>query len=91
MRTILQVLLGLSLTLPSAAQPPPQDSKAAEEAKRQRESAIERCRANRGVDCETDAGLAEWMKQGRPRSEAEAEGSRSIYQSAPKPTPRPAN
>ena len=65
-------------------------SRAAEEARR-RERAIERCEAARGVDCVTDAGLAEWLLQERSRSDAEAEGSRSIYQTAPRATQRPAN
>jgi hypothetical protein len=90
MRTILLVLLGLILALPAAAQQPPPDAKAAWDAARQRERAIERCNTNRGVDCVTDAGLAEWLLLERSRSEAEAEGSRSIHQTAPKPAPRPA-
>ena len=90
MRTILLVLLGLILALPATAQQPPQDGGSAEEAS-QRERAIERCKANRGTDCVTDAGLSEWLLQERQRSEAEAEGSRSKHQTAPIPTPRPAN
>jgi hypothetical protein len=77
--------------LPVSAEEAPQDGGSADEASRQREQAIERCIANRGADCASDAGLAEWMLQERSRSEAEAEGSRSIHQTAPKPTPRPAN
>ena len=91
MRAILFVFLGSILGLPALAQQSPPDNKAADEAKRQRERAIERCKANRGTDCVSDAGLAEWMSQERPRGEAEAEGARSIHQTAPKPTPRPAN
>jgi hypothetical protein len=77
--------------LPAAAQQPTQDGKSAEEAKSQRERAIERCKANRGTDCVTDAGLAEWLLLERSRSQAEAEGSRSIHQTAPNPAPRPRN
>ena len=84
------VLLGLILALPVTAQQPSQDGVSAEEASR-RERAIERCKANRGNDCLTDAGLSEWLLQERQRSEAEAEGSRSTHQTAPVPTPRPAN
>jgi hypothetical protein len=87
LKTILLVVLGLSFALPAAAQQP-QDGKAAEEARRQRERAIERCNANRGTDCATDAGLAEFMD--RSRSDAEAEGARTIQQAPPKPAPRPA-
>jgi hypothetical protein len=91
MKTILLVLLGLVLALPVAAQQRPQKARSADEAKRQRERAIERCKANRGTDCTTDAGLAEWLQQERSRSEAKAQGSRSIHQTAPKPAPRPSN
>ena len=91
MRTILLVLLGLILALPAAAQQPKPDAKAAEEAKRQheqRERAVERCNANRGTDCTTDAGLREWKGLDRSRSEAEAEGAQDINRT-PKPTPLP--
>jgi hypothetical protein len=84
------VFIGMTLAQPAAAQQP-QDGGAADEASRQRERAIERCQANRGSDCVSDAGLAEWLLQERSRSEAEAEGSRSINQTAPVPMPRPAN
>ena len=83
MKTILIVGLGLILALPAVAQ----DLKPGDEAKNQREHAIERCKANRGTDCETDAGLTEWQLQERSRSEAQAEGSRSIHQNAPRPSP----
>ena len=81
---ILLILLGLTLALPAAAQ----QNKSADEAKRQRERAIENCKANRGVDCTTDAGLSEWLLLERSRNEARAQGSRSIYQNAPVVTPR---
>lgn len=91
MRTIWLVLFGLILALPASGEESPPAGGSAEEASRQRERAIERCNANRGADCVTDAGLAEWLLQERSRSEAEAEGSRSIHQTAPTPTPLPAN
>ena len=91
MRTILLVVCGLILALPASAEEVPKDGGSADEASRQREQAIERCKANRGADCLSDAGLAEWELQERSRSEAEAEGSRSIHQTAPTPTPRPSN
>ena len=90
MSTIFLVLLGLILALPATAQQAPRDGISAEEAS-QRERAIERCKANRGTDCVTEAGLAEWLLQERDRSEAETEGSRSKHQTAPIATPRPAN
>ena len=83
MRTLL-VLLGLSLALPAVAQ----QGKSADDAKRQRERAVERCKANRGVDCTTDAGLSEWLLLERSRGEAQSQGSRSIHQNAPVVTPR---
>ena len=75
---------------PAAAQHPPQSGKAAEEAKAQRERAIELCKANRGVDCATDAGLGEWLRVEPSRTEAGTQGSRSIHQTAPVVTPQPA-
>lgn len=85
------VLLGLILAVPSFAQQPSQGDMPAEEPSLERERAIERCNEHRGTDCETDAGLAEWLLQERSRGDAEAEGSRSKHQTAPRPTPRPAN
>jgi hypothetical protein len=88
MKKTLLAVLALFLALPAAAQQPKPDAKAVEEAKRQRERAIERCEANRGTDCKSDAGLAEWLPLERSRSEAEAEGAQDINR-APKPTPLP--
>jgi hypothetical protein len=55
---------------------------------RLRQRAIARCRAERGVDCESEAGLAEWILQERSRGDARDDGSRSIHQTAPRPSPR---
>ena len=86
------VALGLALSLPVFAQQDPDaGTSAAKKAEEQRERAIARCKANRGADCESDAGLAEWLLQERSRDEAQAESSRSIHQTAPRPTPRPGN
>ena len=82
MKTIVLVFLGLILALPAAAQ-----NAKGDEAKHQHERAIERCKANRGTDCATDAGLADWLLQERSRSEAKSEGSRSIHQNAPASRP----
>jgi len=87
MKIISLLLFGLILALPAAAQQ--REGESAEEAS-QRERAIERCKANRGTDCETEAGIDEWLLKERSRSDAEDEGSRSIHQTAPKPAPRPA-
>jgi len=59
---------------------PPRESMATEEARR-REAAIERCKAARGSDCDTDASIREF--QDRPRSEPE--GPRSVDETAPMP------
>jgi hypothetical protein len=40
------------------------------------ESVLERCKAQRGVDCETSGGLNEWLLLERSRQEAVAAGSR---------------
>ena len=40
------------------------------------DKARERCRANRGVDCDSAAGVKEWVLQERPRAEAVRDGSR---------------
>jgi hypothetical protein len=84
--------LGLVVTQPVVAQQDPDAStNAAKKAQEQRERAIARCKENRGADCQSEAGLAEWLLQERARDEAEAESSRSIHQTAPRPTPRPGN
>jgi len=41
-----------------------------------RAKAAERCKANRGVDCDTPEGLREWQLQERSRREAVKDGSR---------------
>jgi len=88
MRVLTLVVFGSIAALPAIAQQPQGDGGSSDDAALQRERAIERCEENRGSDCETDAGLAEWLLQERSRDEAEAEGSRSIHQNAPRPTPR---
>jgi hypothetical protein len=42
----------------------------------QKMSAVDRCKANRGVDCETAEGLKEWLLQERTRQQAIRDGSR---------------
>ena len=34
-----------------------------------RARAVERCKANRGVDCESPQGLEEWLRQEQPMTE----------------------
>lgn len=45
-----------------------------------RKDAVERCEAQRGVDCRTEKGLRTWLLQERTRAEAIEDGSRSIRQ-----------
>ncbi|MBV8031626.1 MAG: hypothetical protein JO035_08975 [Betaproteobacteria bacterium] len=40
--------------------------------------ARERCKAERGVDCDSPEGLREWELQDRSRQEAVQQGSRHI-------------
>ena len=69
----------LGIPVPSEAQTKPKSSREA-----QRERAVERCKANRGVDCESAEGLKEWLLLERSRKEAVAAGSR---RRAPAPPP----
>lgn len=48
-----------SLAVPILAQPAPGPDEL-------RQRAIERCKANRGTDCESEAGLREWIMQEQP-------------------------
>ena len=50
----------------------------------ERARAVARCKADRGVDCETPQGLREWELQERSRAQAMREGSR---RGSPEPTP----
>ena len=53
------------------------DSKTRQERQaQQREKAAERCKTNRGVDCDSPEGLKEWLLQERTRREAVNDGSR---------------
>ena len=53
----------------------------------QRARAVARCKADRGVDCDTPQGLHEWELQERSRAQAMREGSR---RGTPEPAPVPA-
>lgn len=59
--------MSLSMASFVGAQTPSSGASAAE----QRALAIERCKANRGVDCSSAAGLEEWIRQERPITEQE--------------------
>ena len=83
----LAIALTLFVSMPLAAQPrnAPADQTAAKT--QAVEHAKERCKANRGVDCETPEGLNEWVLQERSREEAVSEGSRHLLPSQPRPAP----
>jgi hypothetical protein len=49
----------------------------ADQAKEKRAKAVARCKANRGVDCESAEGLKEWLLLERSRREAVRDRSRS--------------
>jgi hypothetical protein len=66
------VTTGLVLPLVCAAQ----DKSRGDGAADRRARAQERCRANRGVDCDSAEGLNEWKLLERSRREAVSEGSR---------------
>ncbi len=67
-----------------AKKPEPQKS----EARLQRERAIARCKANRGVDCETPAGLKEWIDQERPITDEERAAAAGARRAAQPPKAR---
>ena len=66
------VALVLGGPLLAAAQSAPSTA----DEKQKVERAVERCKAQRGVDCDTPQGLQEWVLLERSRSEAVKDGSR---------------
>jgi len=40
-----------------------------------RQRAIQRCKRNRGMDCDSDAGLEEWLRQDKPPTEEERQAA----------------
>jgi hypothetical protein len=73
--TLLAYLLAAAFSAtPALAQPTARDQAFKDAEVRAR--ATERCKANRGVDCETAEGLREWEMQERTRAQAIREGSR---------------
>jgi hypothetical protein len=74
MKTLL-IVAALAAAFPAAAEPitDPQRARAtAMQAEQQRrvEQAREQCLANRGTDCDTLAGLREWLLNDRSRADA---------------------
>jgi hypothetical protein len=68
-------LLGLPL-LAGAQSNSSGGSRPADRSKEIQTKAVERCKANRGVDCDTREGLKEWQLLERTRREAIQDGSR---------------
>ncbi len=82
----LAIALAVLVSAPAAAQAqkPPGERTAV---KNQRvERAKKRCKQNHGVDCDTPAGLKEWLLQERSREEAVRDGSRHLLPAQPSRT-----
>jgi hypothetical protein len=73
---VIAVAVLASAPLAAQTRPTPAERSAAQV--QQAEHAKERCRQNRGVDCDTPEGLKEWLLQERSREEAVREGSRHL-------------
>ena len=62
-----------------------QEKPSRDSARERRDRAQDRCRANRGVDCDTAEGLKEWQLLERSRREAVLDGSRRRLPPQPQP------
>lgn len=62
MKVLLAVLCLLVLALPVNAQQSPKP----EVKESLRDRAIKRCKENRGIDCDSDRGLREWLREDTP-------------------------
>ena len=84
---VLAIALAVLVSAPVAAQAqkPTGDKAAAKQ--QQVDRAKERCRLNRGVDCDTPEGLKEWVLQERSRREAIRDGSRRRPPTRTEPAP----
>ena len=82
----LAIALLVSAPVAAKAQNSPSDRAAAKQQQRV-DHARERCKANRGVDCDTPEGLKEWLLLERSRQEAVRDGS--IRRPPPRPAPAP--
>jgi len=85
-RTIATAMAVL-VSVPVAAQTPMPKGEYATSKNARVERAKERCKLNRGVDCETAQGLKEWLPLDRSRKEAVREGSRHLVPGQRKPAP----
>ncbi len=83
----LAVALAVIVSAPVAAQTQSPPDKKATDKNQRIDRAKERCRQNRGVDCDTPEGLKEWLLLERSRGEAVREGSRYLPPGHPRPAP----
>ena len=82
----LALALAVLVSASAAAQTQNPPAKKAADKNLRIERAKERCRQNRGVDCETPKGLKEWLLLERSRKEAVREGSRHLPSGRPAPS-----
>jgi hypothetical protein len=87
MLLMLAIALAALESAPAAAQTRPSASERAADKAQRVERARERCKANRGVDCDSPTGLKEWLLQERSREEAVREGSRHLRPKPPQAAP----
>lgn len=66
----LAACLALLFLVPAFAQTPKPSSQEAA-----REHALQRCKENRGTNCDTREGLAEWLREDRPITAAEQQAA----------------
>ena len=89
----LAIAIAVLVSAPAAAQTQnPAGERAADKSQRtertdQIKRAKERCRLNRGVDCDTPEGLEEWRLRERRREEAARDGSRHLLPGQRRPAP----
>ena len=81
------IALAVFVSAPIAAQTQNPPGERAAAPNRQADRAKERCKLNRGVDCDTPEGMKEWLLQERSREEAVRDGSRHPLPAQPRPAP----
>ena len=79
--------LAVLLTTPVLAQVSITSGQRQPDQAQQAERALNRCKQNRGVDCDTPEGQKEWLLQERSREEALRQGSRHLGSSPSGATP----
>jgi len=84
----LAIALSVLVSAPAAAQMPNHPDRKTADKNPRIERAKERCRQNRGVDCDTPEGLKEWLLLERSREEAIRQGSRHLPSAQPGPPPQ---